>query len=74
MPNPEKSLFWIGSAKRDLMAFPDDVKDLFGYALHLAQHGEKHIDAKPLKAMSMYCTVSRRNPRKEYQRRSLKWT
>ena len=56
------------------MAFPDDVKDLFGYALHLAQHGEKHIDAKPLKAMSMYCTVSRRNPRKEYQRRSLKWT
>lgn len=49
MPESEKSLFWIGSAKRDLTAFPDDVKDLFGYALHLAQHGEKHIDAKPLK-------------------------
>ena len=31
------------------MTFPDDVKDVFGYALHLAQHGEKHIDAKPLK-------------------------
>ena len=31
------------------MAFPEGVKDVFGYALHLAQHGEKHIDAKPLK-------------------------
>jgi len=31
------------------MTFPDDVKGVFGYALHLAQHGEKHIDAKPLK-------------------------
>jgi len=49
MPGFEKSLFWIGSAKRDLLAFPDEVKDVFGYALHLAQHGEKHIDAKPLK-------------------------
>lgn len=49
MPDSEKSLFWIGSAKQDLMAFPGDVKELFGYALHLAQHGEKHIDAKPLK-------------------------
>ncbi len=31
------------------MAFPEGVKDVFGYALHLAQHGEKHLDAKPLK-------------------------
>ena len=31
------------------MAFSEDVKDVFGYALHLAQHGEKHLDAKPLK-------------------------
>lgn len=31
------------------MAFDEDVKDVFGYALHLAQHGEKHLDAKPLK-------------------------
>ena len=28
---------------------PDDVKDTFGYALHLAQIGEKHAQAKPLK-------------------------
>ncbi len=31
------------------MAFSEEVKDVFGYALHLAQHGEKHLDARPLK-------------------------
>jgi len=31
------------------MAFPEGVKNVLGYALHLAQHGEKHLDAKPLK-------------------------
>ena len=49
MPKSEKPLIWIGSSKRDLVAFPSDVKDVFGYALHQAQHGEKHLDAKPLK-------------------------
>ena len=44
-----KPLIWIGSSKKDLTAFPEDVKGLFGFALHLAQNGEKHIDAKPLK-------------------------
>ena len=34
------------------MAFSEDVKDVFGYALHLAQYGEKHLDAKPLKGFS----------------------
>ena len=28
---------------------PADVQDIFGFALHLAQSGEKHPDAKPLK-------------------------
>lgn len=28
---------------------PDQVQDFFGYALHLAQTGGKHSDAKPLK-------------------------
>ena len=31
------------------MAMPQDVQDTFGYALHLAQIGQKHQDAKPLK-------------------------
>jgi len=28
---------------------PDEVQDTFGYALHLAQGGKKHHQAKPLK-------------------------
>lgn len=28
---------------------PEDVQDIFGYALHLAQVGGKHGQAKPLK-------------------------
>jgi phage-related protein len=43
-----KPLKWVGSAKRDLDAMPDDVKDVFGYALDLAQVGGRHPDAKPL--------------------------
>ena len=31
------------------MALPEEVQDVFGYALHLAQHGGKHPDAKPLR-------------------------
>ena len=43
-----KSLAWIGSTKKDLLALPEDVIDTFGYALHLAQAGKKHEQAKPL--------------------------
>jgi len=35
-----------------LREFPDDVKDEMGYALYLAQCGEKHPNAKPLKGFS----------------------
>jgi len=44
-----KPLFWIASAKKDLLAMPEDVRDTFGYALHLAQTGGMHKQAKPLK-------------------------
>jgi len=44
-----KLLMWIGSSKKDLMKMPDDVQDMFGFALHLAQSGQKHPDAKPLR-------------------------
>jgi phage-related protein len=46
---PLKPLIWIAGSKRDLMAMPDEVQDAFGYALHLAQSGSKHEQAKPLK-------------------------
>jgi len=44
-----KSLFWIGSSRKDIREFSDDVRDTFGYALFLAQNGQKHERAKPLR-------------------------
>ena len=43
-----KPLNWVGSAKRDLDTMPDDVQDVFGHAIDLAQAGGKHQDAKAL--------------------------
>jgi hypothetical protein len=43
---PRKPLRWVGSAKRDLDAMPEDVKDVFGHAIDLAQAGGRHQDAK----------------------------
>ena len=40
---------WIGSAKKDLLSFPDAVIGNFGYALGVAQLGGKHPAAKPWK-------------------------
>ena len=39
---PRKPLKWVGSAKRDLDAMPEDVKDVFGHAIDMAQAGGKH--------------------------------
>jgi len=44
-----KPLRWVASSKKDLMAMPEEVRDVFGFALHLAQAGQKHPNAKPLK-------------------------
>ena len=49
MVQSQRPLFWVASAKKDLMDMPEDVRDTFGYALHLAQIGGKHAQAKPLK-------------------------
>ena len=43
-----KPIKWVASAKRDLDAMPEDVKDVFGHAIDLSQAGGKHLDAKPL--------------------------
>lgn len=40
---------WVGSSKKDLRAMPEEVIDVVGYALHLAQKGLKHHQAKVLK-------------------------
>lgn len=44
-----KPLVWVGSGRKDLLAMPDEVQDVFGYALFLAQLGGKHDQAKPLR-------------------------
>src|SRR2546430_17190696 len=43
----EKPLFWTGSSKNDLLAFPEAVKDEVGTALSVAQFGGRHPHAKP---------------------------
>ena len=48
----EKPFRWIASALHDLKKFPEDVQDVMGYALDLAQHGQKHPDTKPLRWFS----------------------
>jgi len=45
----EKPLFWVASAKRDLLGFPDAVRDEIGKVLSVAQFGGKHPSAKPWK-------------------------
>ena len=49
MPDHLRPLFWVGSSRKDLLAMPPDVIDVFGFALHLAQTGGKHLQARPLK-------------------------
>jgi phage-related protein len=43
-----KSLIWIGSSKKDLVALPIAVRKFFGHALHFAQKGYRHDAAKVL--------------------------
>ncbi|MBS4165577.1 Uncharacterized protein NEOC65_000639 [Neochlamydia sp. AcF65] len=45
----KKTIIWMGSSKKDFMEFPDRVRNEMGHALYIAQKGEKHRDAKPLK-------------------------
>jgi phage-related protein len=44
-----KPLRWVASSKKDLLAFPEDVRQEIGYALYFAQAGDMHPAAKPLK-------------------------
>ena len=45
-----RPLYWIGSSKEDLCEFPDEVRREMGYALYLAQLGDKHPNVKPQKS------------------------
>jgi phage-related protein len=39
----------MGSSRKDLKAFPPEVRQAIGFALFQAQLGRKHLDAKVLK-------------------------
>jgi phage-related protein len=45
----EKPLHWVGSSKRDLLSFPEEVVGDFGFALGLVQEGGFPPSAKPWK-------------------------
>ncbi len=47
--NTLKPVLWMGSSLKDLRGAPDEVRSVVGHALDLAQRGDKHPDAKPLK-------------------------
>jgi len=47
-----KTLFWVGTSRKDLAALPSEVKDVFGYALYKAEIDSQHLHAKPLKGFN----------------------
>ena len=52
MPAPPlKPVVWLGDSLRELKTFPAAVQDEMGYAIYLAQRGDKHVSAKPLKGL-----------------------
>jgi phage-related protein len=51
MAKSPKPIIWLGDTLETLRACPQEVQDEVGYALYLAQIGEKYTDAKPLKGL-----------------------
>ena len=49
MTEKKNKLIWLGSSLRNLKAFPKSVRERFGYALYIAECGDKHKKSKPLK-------------------------
>ena len=45
----EKPIEWIGSSKKELLSFPEEVWSDAGYSLYEVQIGLKPDTAKPLK-------------------------
>ena len=45
----QKPAEWVGSSKADLRQFPEEVRRLMGVAIHDAQNGDEHPDAKALR-------------------------
>lgn len=41
-------MFWVGSSREDLRAFPEDVRRIAGHQLHLVQLGLDPVGWKPM--------------------------
>jgi phage-related protein len=50
-PAGEKPLHWVGSSKKDFLAFPEEIVDDIGYALGAVQYGGHPPSAKPWKGL-----------------------
>src|SRR5690349_25176764 len=44
----KKNVEWCGTSLKEVRKFPDEVRDVIGYGIFLAQTGRKHPNAKPL--------------------------
>src|SRR3990172_4586701 len=58
----EKPLHWVGSAKDDLLEFPEEVVDDFGYALYLVQIGGEAPQRQALEGRRPRCFRDHRGP------------
>jgi len=47
--NKHRQLIYLGSSEKDAKKLPQEVQELFAYALDVALKGSQHEDAKPLK-------------------------
>lgn len=54
-----KPLVWVGPSHKELKGFPSEVQDEMGYALYVAQIGDKHPKAKLLKGFSGIMEIRR---------------
>ena len=48
---PLRLLVWMGDSRKNIRAFPQEVRTSVGYALQLVQAGETPLDAKPFKGV-----------------------
>jgi phage-related protein len=49
MDEPKRPLIWMGNTLKALRSFPEEVRGIVGYALYLAQHGDRHPRSKVLR-------------------------
>lgn len=49
LPSSKKPVEFVGASRRELRGMPRQVRYIFGYAVLLAEMGDKHPDAKSLK-------------------------